>query len=114
MKILGTIICIGGSILAILFPPLTFMGINAGFGFLFGHAGFGIKNYQLLNTSTFFLELILINGIGMTLYVVGKKQESAVATSKSISAKDEGAVTPNQPPKSIDEIVSNLDKMWKK
>lgn len=76
MKNIGIAICIAGSIIAIIYPPLSLMGFN-GFGFILGNAGFGVKNYNLINTGTLILELILINGIGLALYFFGKKQDSS-------------------------------------
>ena len=72
MKDLGVGICIIGSIIAILYVPCQFLGINAGWYFILGDAGFGMKNYQLINTGLLLLELILINGIGLALTFFGK------------------------------------------
>lgn len=75
MKDLGIGICIIGSIIAILLVPCQFLGINAGWHFIFDDAGFGMKNYQLINTSYLLLELILINGIGIALIYFGKSKK---------------------------------------
>jgi hypothetical protein len=75
MKKVGMFICAIGSGLAILFPPISFMGMSS-FGFIFGNAGFGVKNFQLLNPTTLLVELLIINGIGLGLYFAGKRQES--------------------------------------
>ena len=75
MKDLGIGICIIGSIIAILFVPCQFLGINAGWHFIFDDAGFGMKNYQLINTGYLLLELILINGIGIALIYFGKSKK---------------------------------------
>ena len=75
MKDLGIGICIIGSIIAILFVPCQFLGINAGWYFILGDAGFGMKNYQLINTGLLILELILINGIGLAFFFFGKSKK---------------------------------------
>jgi len=73
MKDLGIGICIIGSIIAILFVPCQFLGIGAGWHFILGDAGYGMKNYQFINFGLLFLELFLINGIGLALIFFGKK-----------------------------------------
>jgi len=75
MKDLGIGICIIGSIIAILFVPCQFLGINAGWYFILGNAGYGMKNYQLINFGLLLLELILINGIGVALIYFGKSKK---------------------------------------
>jgi hypothetical protein len=75
MKDLGIGICIIGSIIAILYVPCQFLGINAGWYFILGDAGFGMKNYQLINTGLLILELILINGIGLAFFFFGKSKK---------------------------------------
>jgi hypothetical protein len=87
MKNFGKGLCIAGSILAILFLPLSipFLGFQT-FGFILGNAGFGIKNFQLLDMGILCLELILINGVGLALFIVGKKQENKNVGHSEVSA----------------------------
>ena len=75
MKDLGVGICIIGSIIAILFVPCQLLGINAGWHFILGNAGYGMKNYQLINTGYLLLELIIINGVGLALIFFGKSKK---------------------------------------
>lgn len=75
MKDLGIGICIIGSIIAILYVPCQFLGISAGWHFILGNAGFGMKNYQLINTGLLLLELIIINGFGLALIFFGKSKK---------------------------------------
>lgn len=75
MKDLGIGICIIGSIVAILYVPCQFLGINAGWHFIFGDSGLGMKNYQFINFGLLLLELILINGIGLALIFFGKSKK---------------------------------------
>ena len=75
MRDLGIGICIIGSIIAILYVPCQFLGIGAGWHFILGNAGYGMKNYQLINTGLLLLELILINGIGIALIYFGKSKK---------------------------------------
>lgn len=77
MKNLGIAICVIGSFAAILFVPLKFLGISAGWHFVLGDAGMGIKNYQLIDSTLLLIELLVINGIGITLYFVGKSKEQS-------------------------------------
>jgi hypothetical protein len=75
MKRIGLAICLGGSLLAILFVPCRIFGTNFGWHFLFGNAGFEMKNYQFLDGTVLLLELILINGVGLALLLLGKKKD---------------------------------------
>jgi len=75
MKDLGIGICIIGSIIAILYVPCQFLGIGAGWHFILGNAGYGMKNYQLINTGLLLLELIIINGVGLALIFFGKSKK---------------------------------------
>jgi hypothetical protein len=72
-------VCIIGSVLAVLFPPLKVLGMSAGWGFLFGTAGMGMMNYQFIDVTSLLLELILINGVGIALYFIGLNKLSAPA-----------------------------------
>ena len=79
MKTLGITICIVGTILAILFVPTQLLGTNTGWRFIFGaaDAGFGlgkIRYYEFINGTMLMLELILINGIGLALFFIGRRQ----------------------------------------
>ncbi|MBA7497508.1 hypothetical protein ES704_00236 [subsurface metagenome] len=75
MKDLGIGICIIGSIIAILYIPCQFLGIGAGWHFILGNAGYGMKNYQFINTGLLLLELIIINGVGLALIFFGKSKK---------------------------------------
>ena len=77
MKDLGIGICIIGSIIAILFIPCQFLGINVGWNFILRDSlgDFGMKNYKFINTGLLLLELILINGIGLALIFFGKSKK---------------------------------------
>lgn len=77
MKDLGIGICIIGSIIAILFIPCQFLGINVGWNFILGDSlgGPEMKNYQFINTSLLLLELIIINGVGLALIFFGKNKK---------------------------------------
>jgi hypothetical protein len=77
MKRIGLAICLCGSVLAILFIPCKIFGTTFGWHFIFGDAGFGMKNYQFLEGTVLLLELILINGVGLALLLSGKKKEDA-------------------------------------
>ena len=77
MKDLGVGICIIGSIIAILFIPCQFLGINVGWHFILGDSlgGPEMKNYQFINTGYLLLELIIINGVGLALIFFGKNKK---------------------------------------
>lgn len=45
-----------GVLIAILFPPCRLLGFRR-WQFVFGDAGFGVKNYQLIDPHPFFLNL---------------------------------------------------------
>jgi hypothetical protein len=72
MKNLGIRICIIGSIIAILYVPFQFLGMNVGWHFIFGDSGLGM---QFINFGLLLLELILINGIGVVLIYFGKSKK---------------------------------------
>jgi hypothetical protein len=44
-------------------------------GFILGDAGYGMKNYQLINAGLLLLELIIINGVGLALIFFGKSKK---------------------------------------
>jgi len=75
MKDLGIGIYLAGSIIAILYIPCQFLGIDAGWHFIFGDSSLGMKNYQFINFGLLFLGLILINGIGLALLFSGKSKK---------------------------------------
>ncbi len=75
MKQFGIAFCVIGSIAALLFVPVEIFGVGGGWYFVFGDAGMGIKNYQLINTSMLLIELLIINGIGIGLFFFGKNAE---------------------------------------
>ncbi|MCD6318988.1 hypothetical protein J7M02_07985 [Candidatus Aerophobetes bacterium] len=74
MKFVGIGICIVGSLIAILFVPCKFLGMSAGWHFIFSEAGEGMKVYQFIDTTALLLELILINGVGLALFFIGRKR----------------------------------------
>jgi len=61
MKELGKVICILGSILAILFPPVKFLGFSGGWHFLLGKGSMGLKMYQFVDSGLLMVELLLIS-----------------------------------------------------
>ncbi|HXH64205.1 MAG TPA: hypothetical protein VNH42_01710 [Mariprofundaceae bacterium] len=70
MKRIGLIICIVGTIAAILFPPYRVLG-QAHWGFIlsdivsaFGH---GVPVYKHIDETTLLIELIAINAVGIAL-----------------------------------------------
>lgn len=71
MKEAGIAISIAGSIMALLFVPTAFLGMNTGWHFVLGDAGLGMKTYHFMNTVVLLLELIFINGIGGALIFLG-------------------------------------------
>lgn len=75
MKKTGLAICMGGSLIAVLFTPCKIFGTNSRWHFILGDAGFGMMNYRFLDGTALLLELILVNGIGLALFLFGKKKE---------------------------------------
>ncbi len=78
MKQLGTIICLVGSIAAILYPPYLFLGSRE-WGFVGGAivSAFGrsVRVYNHIDVNTLLLELILINVIGTALIFTGGRHK---------------------------------------
>jgi len=78
MKKLGFLVCIVGSVAAILIPPYKLAGIgDPRWGFILDDivAAFGqhIRIYDHLDVQTLLMELIAINLIGVALILVGRK-----------------------------------------
>ena len=71
---LGILVCVVGSIVAVLFIPCKVLGTHAGWHFIFSEAGFGARSYELIDPATLLLELILINGIGIAMFFAGRKK----------------------------------------
>ena len=75
MKNIGILICVIGSIAAILYPPYTILD-GAKWGFINGDiiAMFGksIKVYEYLDYKTLLIELAIINALGLGI-VIGAK-----------------------------------------
>lgn len=78
MKKLGIIICLAGSIGAILYPPYLFLGSRQ-WGFVAGAivSAFGrsVWVYNYIDAPTLLLELILINVIGSVLIFTGGRHK---------------------------------------
>src|SRR6266446_213300 len=75
MKNAGVTICLLGSFFAIMFVPCQILGTDVGWYYVFGGLDSGMPSYRSINTTTLFLELILINGVGRALIFLGKQQE---------------------------------------
>ncbi|MDQ6959085.1 MAG: hypothetical protein Q9M24_08255 [Mariprofundaceae bacterium] len=78
MKKVGFLICIAGSVAAILIPPYKLAGIgDPRWGFILADivAAFGqhIRIYDHLDVQTLLMELIAINLIGVALILVSRK-----------------------------------------
>ena len=78
MKQLGKIICIAGSIAAILFPPYKVLG-EVNWGFIFGNLisirglGSAGKIFDHIDYQTLLIELVIINIIGLVfIFVITK------------------------------------------
>ena len=75
MKLIGILICVLGSMAAIAFPPYTLPGGVGGvkWGFINGDiiAMFGksIKVYEYLDYKTLFIELGIINALGLGIVI---------------------------------------------
>lgn len=75
MKTIGVLICVLGSLAAIAYPPYTLPGGVGGvkWGFIYGDiiAMFGksIKVYEHLDYKTLFIELGVINALGLGIFV---------------------------------------------
>ncbi|MCP3950690.1 MAG: hypothetical protein GY697_00495 [Desulfobacterales bacterium] len=74
MKTIGILICVLGSLAAIVYPPYTLAGLGGvKWGFIFGDivAMFGksIKVYEHLDFKTLLIELAVINALGLGMVV---------------------------------------------
>jgi hypothetical protein len=74
MQKIGVVICVVGTIGAILHPPLELRGIGVGWGFILADQGFGTYSYDFINMGTLLIELLIINGIGLALFFLGRRQ----------------------------------------
>ena len=74
MKILGILICLFGTIGAILFVPCQFLGTNVGWHFILEDEGSGLHAYNFINTTAWFLQLIGVNAIGLTMFFLGRRE----------------------------------------
>lgn len=78
MKALGILICVVGTIGALLFVPTAIFGTSTGWHFIAGDVDLGLgiteKAYEIINTTTLALELILINGVGLALFFIGRRR----------------------------------------
>ena len=75
MKTIGILVCILGTIAAIVYPPYTLLD-GAKWGFIYGDIitmfGKSIKVYEYLDYKTLLIELAVINALGLGI-VIGSK-----------------------------------------
>ena len=71
IKTIGVRLCVLGSAGAILFPPTRAYDVWTGWWFIFSDR----QIINFIDPITLLLELILINGIGMVLYLIGTTQQ---------------------------------------
>lgn len=76
LRRLGLLICVVGTIVAVLFPPCKAAGVSVGYHFLFQSAGYGLRAYNLINVSSFIIELVAINIVGLALIFFGFRLRS--------------------------------------
>jgi hypothetical protein len=72
LKNIGILICVLGSIAAILYPPYTIMdGVKWGFinGDIIAMFGKSIKVYEYLDYKTLLVELAIINALGLGIFI---------------------------------------------
>ena len=75
MKTIGIMVCVVGSIAAIVYPPYTLLdGVKWGFiyGDIIAMFGKSIKVYEYLDYKTLLIELTVINALGLGI-VIGSK-----------------------------------------
>ncbi len=75
MKTIGIMVCVLGSIAAIVYPPYTLLdGVKWGFiyGDIIAMFGKSIKVYEYLDYKTLLIELAVINALGVGI-VIGSK-----------------------------------------
>ena len=76
IKVLGIFICVVGTIVAIIYPPVSLLGINLGWDFIWADQGFGTYTYNFINAGYLAIEIIVINAIGLGLFFWGRKRQS--------------------------------------
>ena len=80
MKQIGKLICIVGSIAAILYPPYKVFG-ELNWGFLFGKIikvkgiGSAVNIFDNIDYQTLLIELVIINVIGLVLIYATSKRK---------------------------------------
>ena len=93
---LGIVVCVVGTLLALLFVPCQFLGQSGGWRFVFGDAGFGYQNYQFIDKGLLFGELVLANGLGIAIILIGRATSAAARRS---SQPPQSAWTDGPPPR---------------
>jgi len=72
LKNIGILICVLGSIAAILYPPYTILdGVKWGFiyGDIIAMFGKSIKVYEYLDYKTLLIELAIVNALGLGVVI---------------------------------------------
>jgi len=72
LKAIGILVCVLGSIAAVLYPPYTLMdGVKWGFiyGDIIALFGKSIKVYEYLDFKTLLVELAVVNALGLGIYI---------------------------------------------
>lgn len=75
MKSIGIMVCVLGSIAAIVYPPYTLLdGVKWGFiyGDIIAMFGKSIKVYEYLDYKTLLIELAVINALGLGIMIGSK------------------------------------------
>lgn len=85
---MAVVVAFVGTILAVAFPPLQFMGFRT-WGFVLGNAGFGISNYQLLDVPVLLLELLLVWGAAFGLYYLGGREAEPIGPQPRAAEKQD-------------------------
>ena len=93
---LGLAVCVVGTLLALLFVPCQFLGQSAGWRFVAGDAGVGYQNYQFIDKGLLFGELVLLNGVGVAIILIGRATSAAARRS---SQPAQSAWTDGPPPR---------------
>jgi hypothetical protein len=71
LRRLGILICVVGTIVAVLFVPCQVLGTTVGWHPIWEDTGFGTRAYSFINTTTLILELVIINIVGAALIFLG-------------------------------------------